>query len=452
MTRSDSNHPVEALSTYLDGELSPSEAAELEMHLHECPECGLALEDLRLLSRAVAEEELPPLPADLAGRITRRLEPGRPGKSVPRAGWITGFFGAPMAAAAAAVLAVGVLWVVWQSRQVMTVSRPAELVGQEMVEQEVHAPSRLTLDADKKAATADAALGAGAAPPDNTDDRRDLPAKRKPSPKGPAPSTLDRDVRADLSSPGEPPEGEREGAAGYAPSPPMEPRTIAPATDAATVAPAEPMKDEAAERLDSFGYVSPGEADQEVAIPKMIGEEQKVEVRDGLAYVTPGKGAIPPPEAGAVQTSPQMREKRARRAAPLAAGAVALNEAGRDLVLREPGYEIRLTPTGEMTVSAGEYACTVSPDEIASGPAGDLVADDRPPADHLDRYTGMESPDQAVSRPGFEESAVSGTAGGESDPNRKLLLGLVRGPYREALERKCGPLPETLTEDPEPEP
>ena len=442
MTRSDSNHPVEALSAYLDGELSPSEAAELEMHLRDCRECGLALEDLRLLSRAVAGEELPPLPADLAGRITRRLEPDRPGKSAPRAGWLTGFFGAPLAAAAAAVLAVGVLWVVWQGSQMTMMSPPPEVAELDAVEQEERAESRFAPDADKKAAMADAALGADAAPPDDTDDRRDLPAKRKPSPKGPAPSTLDRDVRADLATPGESLEGDREGAAGYAPSPPMEPRTVPPAT-VAKVAPTELMKDEEAGRLHELGDVSSAEAEPEAAVPEMIGEEQKVEVRDGLAYVTPGKGAVPPTEAA--QSSPQMREKRARRAAPLAADTAAQNEAERDLVLREPGYEIRLTPSGEMTVSAGEYACTVSPDEITPSVAGEVMAEDAAAADQFDPYTGKESPAQDVARPGFEDTAVAG-----SDPDRALLLGLVRGPYREALERKCGPLPEPLAGDPEP--
>jgi hypothetical protein len=173
-------------------------------------------------------------------------------------------------------------------------------------------------------------------------------------------------------------------------------------------------------RLGSSDHVFTEEADPEAAVSEMVAEEQKVEMREGMAYVAPGTGAVPPPEAGAAQVAPQMREKRARRAAPLAANAAAPDEAGRDLVLREPGYEIRLASSGEMTVSAGEYACTVSPDEIASS----------------ESY----------------ESVLTGTAGGESGPDRKLLLDLARGPYREALERKCGPLPEPLAEDPERDP
>jgi negative regulator of sigma E activity len=442
MNRSDSTHPVEALSAYLDGELSPSEAAELGLHLKECPECSVALEDLRLLSRTVAEEEPPPLPADLAGRIAGRLEPARPGKSAHRHGWFTGFFGAPLAAAAAALLAAGVLWTVWQTRQTTVWSTPPEVAEQEMPEKGESGEKSLAFDDDKNAAMAEADPETAILAEDDTAGGRALGARQEPfsaatgpaaagaqagrglekgrsAKKGPAPSTLDRDVRADLAAPGESLEGEREEAAGYAPSPPMEPGTIPPPT-VAKAAPAESVKDEEARRLHELGQVSSAEAEPEAALPERIQEEQKVEVRDGLAYVTPGEGAVPPAEAGAAQVSPEMKEKRARRASPLAANAVAPDEAERVLVLREPDYEIRLTPSGEMTVSAGEYACTVSPDEIAPSK--------------------------------YYESVLAGTAGGGSDTERQLLLGLARGPYREALERKCGPLPEPVAGDPERDP
>jgi hypothetical protein len=450
MTRSDSNHPVEALSAYLDGELSPAEAAELELHLRGCSECGLMLEDLRLLSRAAGEELPPPLPADLATRIARRLAPGRGEKGARRSGWLTGFFGAPLAAAAAALLAAGVLWVVWQGRS-MTIPPPPETVGREAVEQEERPESRLASKADKKAAT----LVADAAPADDRTEGPGPPPKRKLSPKGPAaagaraggiqersarqapaPSMLDEDAGAGLAGQAEPLEGRDTSPPAYAPAP----ATVDEDATAKTAMPIEPFETEESG--------PPAYASATAAEPEKGGVAAPVEGES--AGRLGGSGYAPPPEADATRPSAEATEKRERELSALALNFAAPEETHRDLVLHEPGYEIRLTPSGAMTVIAGEYLCSVSPDPIMSAAANDLFAGEAASEADGGPVSGKERADSALSRPGFQEAAVSGPARIQSDRQRRLLLELVRGPYREAMERKCGPLPGTLVEDLEP--
>ena len=101
------DHPTEALSAFLDGELSGPEAVELERHLAECAACTALLGDLRRLSEASRAEELPPMPGDLSGRIMERLE--APPVSRATRPW---YRRVPMAAAAS-LAAVAVLWIVW---------------------------------------------------------------------------------------------------------------------------------------------------------------------------------------------------------------------------------------------------------------------------------------------------------------------------------------------------
>jgi hypothetical protein len=93
------------LSEYLDGELSGAEVAELETHLHGCPECAALLGDLRrVVARARALEDRPPardLWVGIAGRIGVARGPRRFTFSLPQ-----------LAAAgiALAVLAGGAAW------------------------------------------------------------------------------------------------------------------------------------------------------------------------------------------------------------------------------------------------------------------------------------------------------------------------------------------------------
>jgi hypothetical protein len=67
-------HPHELLSAYLDDELGVEERAGVDRHLADCEACREDLASLRRLAGAVAEEEVPPVPADLAERIGARID------------------------------------------------------------------------------------------------------------------------------------------------------------------------------------------------------------------------------------------------------------------------------------------------------------------------------------------------------------------------------------------
>ncbi len=102
------NHPREALSAYLDGELSGEERSQLEQHLRDCAGCTALLADLELLARTAAEEQVPPAPADLGARIMTHIPRGVVER---RRHWIHRM---PMAAAAS-LAAAALLWVVFRS-------------------------------------------------------------------------------------------------------------------------------------------------------------------------------------------------------------------------------------------------------------------------------------------------------------------------------------------------
>lgn len=120
-------HPIEAISAFLDGALEPAEADGLERHLSGCGSCARLLEDLRTLE--AAREDPPPVPAGLHRRIARSLEPARAVPMAPppprRAPWLRGI---PLAAAGsmAAVAVLAVFLLVEPER----VSEPGLLEGQ----------------------------------------------------------------------------------------------------------------------------------------------------------------------------------------------------------------------------------------------------------------------------------------------------------------------------------
>jgi len=91
-----SDHPGDALSALLDGELSPGEEAEVQSHLVTCMTCRLEMESVqvaRLWIRALPPVE-PPF-----GLYERMLVPYRPG----RRRVAMAFLGAAAAVAAAVV-------------------------------------------------------------------------------------------------------------------------------------------------------------------------------------------------------------------------------------------------------------------------------------------------------------------------------------------------------------
>lgn len=67
-------HPRERLSEYLDDRLGVEDRASMDRHLAECEDCRVELDALRRLARAIAGEEVPPVPVDLQARIGRKLD------------------------------------------------------------------------------------------------------------------------------------------------------------------------------------------------------------------------------------------------------------------------------------------------------------------------------------------------------------------------------------------
>src|SRR5262245_10984858 len=117
------DHPLEALSALVDGELSRRERSAGAERLGSCATCRSLVQDLEVLRQAVATEPIPPAPADLAARIRARLEPraASPGRvRGPLWGWLT-----PMpAAAAAAVVVAGLVWLAWREDRPMPAPSP----------------------------------------------------------------------------------------------------------------------------------------------------------------------------------------------------------------------------------------------------------------------------------------------------------------------------------------
>jgi len=107
-----SEHPCEALSALVDGELpSGGRRAAVEAHLRSCPVCRALKEDIERLRQAVAAETPAPMPADLAARIRGRIDASTPARSSE---WWRMPWRVPMpAAAAAAVVVVAIVWLAW---------------------------------------------------------------------------------------------------------------------------------------------------------------------------------------------------------------------------------------------------------------------------------------------------------------------------------------------------
>ena len=115
-------HPRELLAAYLDDELPLEERSSVDRHLALCASCRKQLASLTALSRAVAEEPVPEVPAGLAARIGRAIDeasvvpmPKRRGYAIP-------------ATIAATIAALGLLVVVqWRENAPPQREAPAEL-------------------------------------------------------------------------------------------------------------------------------------------------------------------------------------------------------------------------------------------------------------------------------------------------------------------------------------
>ncbi|MCZ6778094.1 MAG: zf-HC2 domain-containing protein, partial [Acidobacteria bacterium] len=135
MTRHDTEHPYELISAFADGEATPAERDFVESHLKACAECCTLLEDLRQLSSAVAGEEAPPVPADLAARIRWRLKSAGSSSERPprRRAWLSPI---PMSTAAGLLVAVAVVWVLRGENRMSSIEErpPSPVLDQKVSE------------------------------------------------------------------------------------------------------------------------------------------------------------------------------------------------------------------------------------------------------------------------------------------------------------------------------
>lgn len=120
-----SEHPTERFSEYLDGGLSPADAAAISSHLAACPTCAGVVADLERIIAAARVLEDPPPAAELWPAIEARLTAApRVVPPVRRSTVRRLSFTLPQLAAAAValiLLSVGATWFVRVSRQGPTV-------------------------------------------------------------------------------------------------------------------------------------------------------------------------------------------------------------------------------------------------------------------------------------------------------------------------------------------
>lgn len=87
-------------------ELDAAELEELEAHLAECPDCGpLAQAERQMDNRLAQAMQTVPVPADLRGRVLKRLQSERTLQAQKKRRWIS-----VPAAAAVLLIAVGLGW------------------------------------------------------------------------------------------------------------------------------------------------------------------------------------------------------------------------------------------------------------------------------------------------------------------------------------------------------
>jgi hypothetical protein len=199
MSAPDPRHPHERISALLDGELDAAQRADVESHLAGCAECRAFLEGLRLVVRAAAGEEAPPVPPGLEGRIGWRLRSGRREAPVRRGKpW---WRSAVPLTAAASIAACGILVGLWHiGRGVPGVPEPP--VG-----------TRQVASPEKNEAAADRAVPPSVAAPPSS-----APAIEAGPTPAPAPAAAREEKVSSPRAPREVPE--ESGESRFAPSPP----------------------------------------------------------------------------------------------------------------------------------------------------------------------------------------------------------------------------------------
>ncbi len=84
MRRPDKHEEIQRmLSAYLDGELTQADRQRVRLHLEECRECRLVMEEMAALQRLTAEMKFPDPPEEIMDALERRLSVRAP----RRFGW-----------------------------------------------------------------------------------------------------------------------------------------------------------------------------------------------------------------------------------------------------------------------------------------------------------------------------------------------------------------------------
>ncbi len=444
------NHPREALSAYLDGELSGEDRSQLEQHLRDCAPCTALLADLELLARAGIEEQVPPAPADMSARIMAHIPRGVVER---RRHWIHRM---PLAAAAS-LAAAAVLWVVFRSA-------PPPLSDPEFG-RDIASGESLLLIPEKSQPPQGAADGAGSAPETEQTFRQEA-KKSELNEEAEAPSSAQETARRFAYAPydeGGAATGKKEDA------------------PTATTAP-EVRKPEPVGRADRSQQEKQLLADRLEPIPPPAESSRE----RALALESVSESTREADKVAVLPSAATALDSVAKQNVPIEESLVAadrdmLSASSPTLVLREAGQEIRLTDTGLLTVHAPEYDCTIlllpGADDAESlggerslqrlfADSRDLLVDEEILSLFQEGFVGGEPADQkrkvqhaqARSVAGLQElpawTLVLETAGGAqrmvSDGQaagiRSRLQSLVRERYRPRLEAQCGPLPEPTEE------
>ena len=439
-------HPGEALSAYLDGELEAAERRRVEEHVGACGACARLLGDLRRLMDAAREEEIPPAPADLPDRVLARLG-GKPVAAPRRRRSL--LFRVPMAAAAS-LAAVAVLWVVWRQEPALHDASPESLSPGAMDAMEAPDGSPAAVDdADE-----DKKDGRGANEPVSLSNGRadlDTSFEEKIRRRGEV-GSLSREVLPR----GEPPE--------------------ASATDEVAAASVDSRADVSAAAAKVAGRIAPAEGALDAERRTETGTRDEVKLESALAVEgdvaaanreLEDRSAAEPPAAPGEPTEVAARQQFA--AEPPGAGPGSLPFADTSAlpsgtwVLRTPEHSILMAPDGSLVLRATGYECTLpaAADEgvtqemraalateaerrrslrIAGGEVGgDAVLS---PSPVLSKKAPRWS--LAILEPDGQLAPIASTdlAGEIGD----LLRTLVRERYTPERKETCGPLPAPFLE------
>lgn len=410
------NHPHEALSVYLDGELSGEELLRLEDHLSNCPPCTVLLADMKLMARAGAEEEVPPVPAALSPRIMTHIPRG---VAERQRHWIHRM---PLATAAS-LAAVAVLWVVFRD-----------------------APS---LSPDPEFGRGFASDQATPIVPEEA---------RPPQPEadgGPGTAGTSRQElkKVELNDQPETPSPKQKTAPRLAHAPSGQDRTNATdetGTPTATAAPdpAQPRPLDRADRAEQEQLRLTGRLKREPTTADAPLEPALAP--EAVSTLTQARDPVET-RAHAARASDSVAKRSARMQEAFALPEREnLPTSASALVLREAGREIRVTDAGQLSVRTPRYHCTIllfpGADEPESTTAveGEVLSWLRHDfvMDHDETRTSIAAA-WTLTREGTD-----GVERLESDSTaadlRWWLQSLVRDRFRSLLEKRCGPLPQSI--------